>query len=388
MERLLSRQFVTAFGVALLSQLSFFLFVHFPGFLQDLGSTEAEIGIVVATASVSALAIRPHLGRELDRRGRRPILLVGGFANTVATGLYLLVHAVSPWMFGIRIVHGFAAALSFTTIFTIAADIVPESRRTQGLALFGLAGLFPIALGGVIGDLVLPRWGFDGLFTVALALSLLSFLGSVLIAESSVPAGRHAEVSFTRPLFQRDLLPLWWITFVFTVALIGYFTFLRTFVNETGLGSVGGFFAAYAGTAIAFRALGGWAPDRFGAKRILYPAMASLAAGCFVLATAGSDLAVIVSGVLCGAGHAYAFPILFAMSFGRAAAGDRGSASAIFTGLFDLGSVVGGPALGVVATIWGYTEMFLVAGGLAVVGSLIFAVWDGDLRRTTRVSLG
>jgi MFS family permease len=88
--------------------------------------------------------------------------------------------------------------------------------------------------------------------------------------------------SFLASLTQRDLLPLWWITLVFNFALTAYFTFLRTYVDATGVGSVGAFFAAYASTAIALRVFAGWLPDRIGLKRALYPAMLTLAAGCSV----------------------------------------------------------------------------------------------------------
>ena len=379
--------------VSLLAGLSFFLFVHFPRFLESLGASEIEIGLIVGSTALSAIAVRPHLGRDLDRRGRRPILLLGGAVNVVVLALYLTVGSLGPWLYAIRITQGFGIALSFTAIFTYAADLVPEDKRTHGLALFGVSGLLPIALGGVLGDFILARWDFDGLFITSLVLGALALVLSWTLTESSIPVGREGAVSFTRPLIQRDLLPLWWITVVFTLALNAYFTFLRTFVDESGIGTVGGFFAAYAGTAIAVRVVGGWLPDRIGAKRVLYPALVLFAAGFVALATASTGISVVVAGALCGTGHAYAFPILYSLSFGRARSTDRGSASAIFTGLFDVGTLIGGPGFGVLVTLFGYSAMFFAAAGWVVAGSIVFSLWEGDVgpwrrTRTTRVSLG
>jgi MFS family permease len=393
MRSLLTTRFVTAWMVSLLSGLSFFLFVHFPRFLEDLGASEAEIGLIIGAAAASAIAVRPHLGRDLDRRGRRPILLLGGIVNVVVVALYPTVGSIGVWLYAIRIGQGFGVALSFTAIFTYAADLVPEAKRTHGLALFGVSGLLPIALGGVVGDYVLERWSFDGLFVTSLVFGALALALSFTLPESSTPAGKEAEVSFLRPLLQRDLRPIWWVTLVFTLALNAYFTFLRTFIDESGIGSVGGFFAAYAGTAMALRVVGGWVPDRIGLKRVLYPALLIFAAGFVVLANASGAAEIAVAGALCGTGHAYAFPILYAISFGRAASGDRGSASAIFTGLFDVGTLVGGPTLGILITWFGYSTMFLIAAGWVVAGSLVFSLWEGDIgprrsKRTTRVSLG
>ena len=42
-----------------------------------------------------------------------------------------------------RIGHGIAAALLFSALFTYGTDVVPASRRTEGIALFGVSGLLP-----------------------------------------------------------------------------------------------------------------------------------------------------------------------------------------------------------------------------------------------------
>jgi len=393
MDRYLTPHFAIAWVVSFLTGLAYFLFIHFPRFLEDLGASEAEIGLIIGSTALSAIAVRPHLGRDLDRRGRRPVLVLGGIANTVVIALYLTIDSLGVWVYAVRLLHGFGVALVFTSIFTYAADLVPEGRRTQGLALFGVSGLLPVALGGILGDVVLAQWGFDGLFVTSMVLAGAALGLSMLLPESSPPAGRDHPISFRRPLLQRDLLPLWWITLVFALSLSAYFTFLRTFVDETGIGTVGGFFAAYAGIAVALRVVAGWVPDRIGAKRVLYPAMAIFASGFIVLATASSGAAVVIAGALCGTGHAYAFPILYSVSFGRAARGDRGSASAIFTGVFDLGTLIGGPALGALVTWFGYSSMFFAAAGWVVAGSIAFSLWEGDIgprkqARTTNVSLG
>jgi MFS family permease len=84
----------------------------------------------------------------------------------------------------------------------------------------------------------------------------------------------------------------------------------------------------------------------------------------------------VIAGALCGAGHGYAFPILYALAFGRADTANRGSASAIFTGLFDVGALAGGPTFGALIAIFSYETMFLSAAGWVLFGGVVFAVWD------------
>ncbi len=377
--QLLSRRFVLAWLVSFFSGLAYFLFVHFPRYLKGLGADEAQIGRIVAITVFAALLIRPMVGRIMDRRGRRPVILAGNAAHVLALLLYLPVESIGPWLYVVRAMHGFSEALLFAAVFTLAADVIPEGRRTEGLALFGVSGLLPVAMGGVLGDVILTHFDFDALFVTGVALGTVALLLSLPLKESAVLAAPEERISFLSSLFQRNLLPLWWITLVFNFALVAYFTFLRTFVDETGVGSVGSFFAAYASTAIALRVFAGWLPDRIGLKRVLYPAMLTLATGFVALSASHTDLTVVLAGVLCGAGHGYVFPVLFALVFSRANAGARGTAAVIFTGLGDLGVLAGAPILGAVVTNIGYEAMFRISAISVGVGLLTFAIWDRDL---------
>ena len=393
MSVLLSRRFVLAWLVSFFSGLAYFLFVHFPRYLEGLGADEAEIGRIAAATVFAALLIRPMVGRTMDRRGRRPVILAGNAAHVLALLLYLTVHSIGPWLYLVRFIHGFSEALLFASIFTLAADIIPEERRTEGLALFGVSGLLPVAVGGVLGDIILTYFDFTALFGAAIVLGTIALLLALPLRESVALAPMERHPSFLASLTQRDLLPLWWITLVFNFALTAYFTFLRTYVDATGVGSVGAFFAAYASTAIALRVFAGWLPDRIGLKRVLYPAMLTLAAGFVALSVSHSDLTVTLAGVLCGAGHGYVFPVLFALVFGRASASSRGTAAVIFTGLWDLGVVTGAPLLGAVVTRYGYEAMFRISAISVGIGLVTFAIWDRDLlipRRSnyTRVTPG
>ena len=376
-DRLLTRPFVLA-GLANLAQgMAFSMFLHFPGFLNELGAGEVEIGLIVGLTAVASIAVRPSVGRAMDQRGRRPVILFGNIVNVAVLALYLTVGQLDLWLYAVRITHGFAEALLFTALFTYGADQVPASRRTEGIALFGISGMLPIALGGVLGDVVLARWDFRAFFVVVLGFGILSLLLSLPLPESHSPGGSGERPQrFFASVVQRNLLPLWWVTLVFSLALTAYFTFLKTFVIETGIGSVGLFFSTYAATAIGLRLFAASLPDRIGPKRMLYPALGSMVLGFVVLASATGAGAIAVAGILCGAGHGYAFPIVMGMVISRAAQVDRGSAMAIFTGLFDLGALLGGPAFGAIIRFGSYSTMFLAAAGWMLIGGLVYAYWD------------
>ena len=109
---------------------------------------------------------------------------------------------------------------------------------------------------------------------------------------------------------------------------------------------------------------------------MLYPAIFSLAAGLLVLALFPTPAGVGVAGLLSGAGHAFLYPILYSLVITRARPAERGTAMAIFTGLFDVGTLMGSPALGLIIATGGYGVMFGMAAAWLVAGAAIFARWD------------
>jgi len=377
-DRLLSRAFLLCAAANFFQSLAFNLYLHFPGFLHELGASEVEIGVLTAITAVAAIGVRPPLGMALDRGSRRGLVWAAAVLDVVVCGLYLTIGSLGPWAYVVRVLHGFAEAILFTTLFTIAADWVPASRRTEGMALYGASGMLPISLGGVLGDALLARGTYALLFEVSAVLAALALATSLAIAEKPRPhlAEHEPARGFGAALLQHDLAPLWMLGSVFGVALAGVFTFVKRFSMETGVASVGAFFTAYAGAAIAVRLGGGSLPDRLGARRMLPPAMAALAIGVMFLALARSQRAVLASGVLCGVGHGFAYPMLSSLVVTRAREAERGAAISILTALPDVGALVGAPVAGWILEAAGFSAMFAASACALALGTAVFAVWD------------
>ncbi len=361
----------------LLQGTSFNMYLNLPGYLAELGADEAMIGLVFALTALAAIACRPAVGRAMDRRGRRPVFLAGGLVHTGVALLYQTVETIGPWVGAIRIVHGLAEAMLFSALYTYAADLIPASRRTEGIALFGASGLLSISLGGAIGEAIEQAAGYPAMFGASVGMAFGSWLVSLPLRESVEPGDPDAPTPrFRSTLRQRDLLPLWWVTTVFATALAAAFTFTKTFVLETGIGSLSAFFGAYSIAGTLLRIFFARVPDRVGPKRMLYPSIVLLGVGFLMLAFADDDRSVVAAGILCGLGHGYTFPILMGLVVSRGDARQRGAAMAIFTALFDAGMLVGGPSFGLLIQYAGYPVGFASGAVLLGVGSVVFAAWE------------
>lgn len=376
-ERLFTRPFLLVSVATFTSGMSYSLFLHFSGYLADLGASDTQIGLIYAATAIASIAIRPLLGTVMDRHGRVPVIVVGGVLNILFVLLYLTISSLGPWVYVVRIGHGIAEAMLFSALFTYGADVIPASRRTEGIALFGVSGLLPIGVAGVLGDFVLSVAGFRELFLTAAGFAVLTLILAIPLPERRPElAPGESPRGFWRIVTERKLLPIWWMIGSFSTVLTAYFVFIRRYVDDTGYGSVGLFFSMYVAVAIGERILFGWLPDRVGKKRVLYPSLVILIAGFLVLAGAGSWIGVAIAGALCGAGHGFIFPILTALLVDRAPDADRGSAMSFYTALFDVGTLIGGPILGAIIDTAGWGPMYLTAGASLGVATVVFARWD------------
>ncbi len=350
--------------------------MHLPGLLKDFGAGEVIIGQTSAAFAISALCAYPVVGWLMDWKGRRIVIIGGGIVHVVVAALHLTMESLGPWVFILRAVYGVSEAMLFAALIAYAADIVPESRRTEGLALFGLSGLFPIALSGTLGDVI---GNYDGIFILQAVLAGAALLASLPLKERSVTrtgdAAGAALKGFFTVLFQRRLLPVWFMGLIFASSLTPVFSFIKTLVLERGAGSVGAFMIGYAVVAALTRIFGGRLPERIGMKRVLVPALWMLGAGLYTLGNAQTGLAIIVAGGLCGFGHGFAFPIGLSMAVSRAPIVDRGGAVAIYTSVFPLGMLLA-PVFGGLIEAFGYEIALGAAALLPTLGSLVFLAWD------------
>lgn len=363
--------------------LAFHSYLHLPGFLQKLGAKEFAIGVIMAVAFLTAILARPAVGRLMDDYGRRPMALAGGGLNIATSMGYLFIDALGPALLALRVLHGVALGVLFTVLFTIAADVIPAERRAHGIALFGVSGMFPLALGGLVGDWILVDGDYSRLFWFILGCAVLGLLVSLPLTETHVKSGL-ARVSFARVVGSFVLRPLWIVGLAFAFALAAFFIFLKTWILELGVGSLGEVMGWYVATAIFLRVFFGGLPERLGYKRVLYPAILVTMAGVASLALATTTFWLDVSGVLCGAGHAFAFPVISALIVQRADPESRGSAVAMFTALFDVGALLGGPSLGFVAEHLGYPSMFAAAAGTGLLATGLF--WQMERSRGTKLA--
>jgi MFS family permease len=377
-DRLLTAPFVFVTLAHLLQALGYTSMLLLPLYLVHLGASRTVIGAVMGSAAIGGLALRPLVGWALDRLGRKPTIIAGTLVTTLGMGLLWFVTEIGWMVYVVRVLVGIGTGALFTAYFTLAADIVPASRRTEGIALFGVTGLIPLIVNPIAGEMGVAgpelRWFLPILGLVVLS-SLLALAG-VPEPRRVTPSEPPAAGEIFRMLTARPLIPVWVATTIFSGLVAVTMAFAAVTAEARGLSRPGLLWATYAGGAAFVRLFGARLPDRLGTHNLVAPALASYAAGILILASASADAGFLLGGLLCGAGHGYCFPVLTSQVVTRAPDHVRGGALALFTGLWDLTFLTIPPVLGILGDSHGDAFIFFVSASGAAAGIALWLVLE------------
>ena len=357
---------------------SFSAFFLLPLYVLEQGGSQGDVGMVMGIFSMASAVCRPWISSMIDRIGRKRSYTLGSILMLTAPLLYLGLHdplgTYYPLFILLRLMHGVGLAICFTAVFTFMADILPQGRLNEGIGMFGISGLLGIALGPILAEATLARYGFTGLFLVAGSLAATALLAHQPLQESHT---RHTSttdrhVSFFGLLKREKFIVVGLLSLMFGVGLAATGSFVAPLAEARGLGYISIYFFCYSGGAIAVRFVSGKLADEVGERAILPYGIFLYIAGILVLPFTYSALLLCVAGALSGIGHGLLFPLLNTMAV-RDEPGDlRGKATGIFTGGIDTGIFAGSLILGYIGDWFGLNILFFCAGLCMASAFIIF----------------
>ncbi|MEF3303730.1 MFS transporter [Paenibacillus sp. GYB003] len=372
MERLWTKPFVQTTVVALFLFASLYLLLPtLPLFIKRLGGSEAEVGLAAGVFTLTAVVFRPVVGGLLDRYGRRPFLLAGLLVFAVSMALYDWIAGVAV-LLALRVLHGAGWAFSSTAVGTAITDVIPASRRGEGMGWFGMAMTLAMAVGPTLGIWAMERLTFSGLFALAAVLAAAALLLALRLNVPFQP--NRAPGGGWRALLDKSALPVTATVFFLAFVYGGITAFTPLFAESVGANPAT-FFLVYAIALTAIRPVAGKLSDRYGTSVVIVPALVVTASALLVLAAAGGTAGIVAAAVLYGIGFGAAQPALQAANLLLAHPERRGAATASFMTAFDLGIGIGSIGLGSVSQYAGYPALFATGAGSVVVSFVIFIVF-------------
>lgn len=338
---------------------------------------EAAAGLAFGAFAVSALLLRPLAGRMADTWGRVPLLVAG--ATLCAACLVLMPYAGGvAVVVTLRVVLGVAEAAFFVASMAALMDLAPPGRTGEAISYNSLALYSGLAVGPLLGELLLRSSGFPAAWWGAAALAGAAGLIALLLAGhlAPLPARREVPGSGRAPLIHRASLPVSMAFLCSVVAMGGFLAFAALHARTLGLPASLPV-AVYGAVVVVLRVAFARLPDRVRPLTLGMVALVLSAAGLTVMSLAPSAVGLLVGTVALGAGVAFSTPALFAAVFAGVPAQERGAASGTASAGLDLGLGAGPMVLGVVAAHQGLDTAFALAAAVALAG----AGWVLHLRR-------
>jgi len=223
----------------------------------------------------------------------------------------------------IRLLHGIAFGAASTATGTIVAQIIPDSRRGEGIGCYSMGAILAVAVGPFVGIFLIHGVDFNMIFVVTSILAAGSFALSFIVAQPTYLAPEPDQVGAVKSFQLSDFL-------------------------------------VYAVTVFISRPLSGRLLDIRGANFVVYPSLFIYAIGMLLFSQANHGMALLLAGVLIGLGYGNFISSAQAISIKGLPPHRLGLATSTFFIFVDLGFGVGPYLLGSLVPLTGYRGLYVI----------------------------
>jgi MFS family permease len=359
----------------------FLIFPTAPFRLRALGAPEEAVGWFLGGLTLGSAVAAAWTGALADVLGRRRVLAAAALLLAICGAAYA---AIPSWtlLVALAVPHGVIWSSLLVSGNTELMRLVPEARRAEGIAYFGLATNLSIAVAPAVGFLLIEN-------------SWTSLCGAIVVLDLVV-AGLAWALPDDPPVGPRAvhrLLPhraVDWRTLRVAVALLlvsvgygGLTSFVALYAEARQIAPKGVFFTAFAVSIIASRPLLARSIDRRGARRVLPASIVVTAAGLALVPFQHTRGGLIAAGVVFGAGFSILGPAFSSWTIANVDAEKRGAAFGALLAAFDLGIGAGSFLFGTVIALGGWLAAY---GGAALLALLAwpYLLWAERRSRFAR----
>ena len=383
-DRLLSRNYILVCLAAFLMSFSFFILVPtLPLYLKDtFGISQALIGVVLSCYVIAVLCVRPLTGFVADTFPRKSVYIIAYAAFVASFFGYFFITKTLALFILLRIFHGLSFGMLTTAGNTLVIDVMPSSRRGEGLGYYGVTNNLAMAFGPMTGLFVISSGNYNLLFLTSLITGAVGLLLGSLVRTTKRITTEKVEFKLSADRFFLKEGIRACIAFLLMAIPYGMTTsYMALYAKESGITqNTGLFFTMMAAGLIISRLHSGKRVDQgfvtqtirtgigiaiFGA---VGEALLSTIAGASI--TAGY-IAYFLTALLFGYGYGTLFPAYNTLFINLAPNSRRATANATYLTGWDVG-IGGGMLLGGAISTDGYTTCYILGAVLLLIALIFF----------------
>jgi MFS family permease len=369
-ERLFTPRFLALWLFAFLTFFSAFqLLPAIPFRILELGGSTAAAGSFLAVYTFASALAAPLMGTIADHVGRKRMLFL---ASLLFIGFSLAYGYVTwlPALLLIGVVHGTIWSALMSSSSALMSEIIPPSRRAEGLGYWGLASTGAVAIAPAAGFLIFHRFGWTTLCLELAALSVLMTLWATRLPDAGAYGG--AERPVLRDVWDWKVLKIAGSLAVTAFGYGGITSYAAILSIQRHIDPPSLYLTVFAVTVVVVRLFTSHLADKVGTRTVLYPAFVALPISFATLALAQQRWQLIASAILFGLGLGAAFPAFMSFLIANTDPRRRARTFGSFVGAFDTGIGTGSIVIGVIGGRWGLGTAFAIAAGLSWLAIPIF----------------
>ena len=332
------------------------------------------IGLVLSGYTITALLIRPLSGYLVDSFSRKKILLISYFLFFIFFAGYIV--ATSLLLFTvIRTIHGAPMGTVTVANSTVAIDVLPSTRRAEGIGYYGLSNNLATAIAPTVGLLMYQYFhSYDIVFIIALLTSGIGlYINSTVKLKERIIQTKICHLSLDRFI----LLKGWSIGITLACLAFSYgiiSTYLAIYGKEElhMTSGTGIFFAILCFGLMTSRIIGARTLRRN--MIVLNCSLGIIISlfGYFIFAAFHNYWGYYGSALIIGLGNGHMFPAMQNMFISLAASSQRGTANSTLLTSWDIGIGLGVLFGGSFVGWFGYTSAFWLAWVVNALGVSFF----------------
>jgi MFS family permease len=355
--------------------------------IEFLGGDVRQIGKIMGVGAVLSLLLRPWMGQWINRFGPRRVWAAGLAIYGVGVVGNFSISDVSILIYVLRGFLAVGAAFVFASSLAYISQSAPPHRRTEAIGILGAAGFMGMLIGPILADVILAgeqrtEMQFFRLFTIALAVLFAPLMSLLVIPalkrDTDKPATGVRLSDFVRMATKYWPGAVIWVVLAFGLCMTVPFVFLPSYIDEiapnTTFYAVGLYFAGYAGWGLLLRVSTSHLHDKMGRGKVLLLGTAFMGAQMFTfLAVSPQNLwTLLIPALLGGTGHALMFHTMMSLTLESFPEELRGTGSALSLMTLDAGMLCGAPAIGWIASQWGFIPAFGLIGACCVLSAFVY----------------
>lgn len=334
------------------------------------------IGLVLSGYVIATLLVRPFSGFVVDTFNRKKVLMICFFCFFIVFAGY--VGAATLLMFAIvRTVHGLPFGATTVANSTVAIDVLPSSRRNEGLGFYGLSNNIAMAIAPTAGIYIYSLTdNFSLLFWISL---LVAMIGYILSTRVNLPQREPVQGKPKLSLDHFFLGRAWMLAI--NIMLFGLcWGLMSNYVaiygkEELGItDGTGIFFLILAMSLVIARLIGRnqLRQGRLTRNCTLGVLLSAIGYVLFAMSSKWGAWCYYAAPVFIGLGNGQMYPAFLNMFVKMARHDQRGTANSSILISWDLGMGLGILVGGVIAEYIGFTEAFFVAAAMQIAGTILF----------------